>query len=226
MVLPLTLATARSEGQKSFQLKLGSPFDHRVERHDLGVGGDVRRPRAVQVGDVRRLAARDRREHLLQRVVAVAGELDVDCRVGVRGVELLRERFDRDGFGAGVALPNRDRLMSAGAARGAAAAGARPSTARECERGDCDGCDCALHWRLLCVGGLAQHHRPREVLRVVWVKSLRFGQRDGRALRADELGHRVDVVVKDGRSGHLDVGHEALVAPPEDPHERLAGRRR
>ena len=78
---------------------------------------------AVQVGDVRRLAAGDRGQHLLQRVVVVAVELRRHGDVGMRSVELRRELLDRRRLGVGVALPHGDVDVAVGDRRGRAGSG-------------------------------------------------------------------------------------------------------
>src|SRR5207249_1705207 len=70
---------------------------------------DVRRPRAVEVGDVWILATADRGEHLLQCVVGVPVELEVHVHRRLRPVVLVDLRLERLPLDVRVAVPHHDR---------------------------------------------------------------------------------------------------------------------
>src|SRR5207244_2276977 len=84
----------------------------------------VRRPAAIQIGDVGRGAAAYRGGDLLQRVVVVYIQCrDVDLRMAA--VELADQPFERRSFCVGVALPDGDARFTATAAATTAATTAR-----------------------------------------------------------------------------------------------------
>ena len=175
-----------------------------------------------EIGDVGRVAAGDRGQHLLQRVVAVAVELrgDRDVRVGL--VELRRQPLDRRRLGRGVALPDRDVDVSARdrLGRGLAESPAdpllpepppHPARASAAERHQKA---CSSHLspppvpsqgsttdRVRCCG--LSGSRPRacaSATAVSWI--------------VDQLRHRVEVRDAHGRAGRFDVGDQRIVVDP------------
>src|SRR5580704_12952250 len=116
-------------------------LDHLGQVHHLRDLRHVRSPRPVEVGDVRRAAAADRGQHLLQRVVVVdvqAADLLARVLLLVLG-DQVRERL---GLGPGPAFPDRDAgpaaasaAVAVGPARGQPERECRESYERTCQGG-------------------------------------------------------------------------------------------
>ncbi len=132
MILFPTVTALRSAGQKSFQWIDGSDLISGARSTALRRAGDVRGPRAVQVDDVRVVAAAQRRQHLLERVVGVAVVLDGDVDLRVRGVEPRGRGRHRLALGVDVAVPEHDVHDAAARRRAGSAAAGHGERRDEC----------------------------------------------------------------------------------------------
>ena len=111
------------------------PLDHLGQVHHLRDLRHVGRPRAVEVGDVRRAAAAHRGQHLLQRVVVV-DEQRAHLLARVLRLVLGHQVRERLGLGRGVALPDLDSLCPAATAARVAVRAAAGQHGRAGEHGE------------------------------------------------------------------------------------------
>ena len=125
-------------------------LDHLGEVHHLRDLRDVGRPRAVEVGDVRRAAAAHRGEHLLQCVVVV-DEQRAHLLTRVLRLVLGHQVRERRGLGCGVAFPDLDRLGPA-ATSAAARGGVRAAAGQHGRPGE--------HGQQSCQVRLREHCHP------------------------------------------------------------------